>query len=619
MTHTSRIAILDAGAQYGKVIDRRVRSLKFDTVLLPLDTPAQDLTDFGAIIISGGPDDVFAPAATHCDPAIFELDLPVLGICYGMQIMNQLSGGTVTKSIRREDGQQTIQIDPNSALFKGLGTDQDVLLTHGNSVERVAPDWQTIATSGDIIAAIAHTNRKLYGVQFHPEVDLTPGGLAMLENFLTGIAGLTGTHTLSDREQAAIAQIRDVVGEREVLVFASGGVDSTVCALLLARALPPEKVHAVHVDTGFMRAGESRAVASALREAGIDLTVIDAMVTFQNATTQLHGATTPPLHLATDPEIKRAIIGDTFMHVLDRALADLHLDPARTVLAQGTLRPDLIESASELASSHAAVIKTHHNDTPLVRKLRQAGRIVEPLSELHKDEVRELGEQLGLSHELVWRQPFPGPGLAIRVLCADRPYITPDFEALSTRLSQFETDSIATALLPVRSVGVQGDGRSYSYVAALTGQPDWPKLMHLASRIPSHLHAINRVAYFFGNPMHGAVTQITPTHLGRAEIRQLRAADHIVTEIMQAHGLTRTLRQVPVILLPLGFGHEGARSIVIRTFITNDWMTGIPAVPGVHLDEAVVREMAGRILAVPGIVRVGYDLTAKPPGTTEWE
>jgi GMP synthase (glutamine-hydrolysing) len=621
MNRTNRVAILDAGAQYGKVIDRRVRALQFDTELLPISTKAGDLASFGAIIISGGPDDVFAADAAHCDPAIFDAGIPILGICYGMQIMNHLASGTVIKSDRREDGQTAIWVDTGSPLFASLADQQEALLTHGNSVGTVARNWQVIARSGDIVAGIAHPDRKLYGVQFHPEVDLTPNGQTMLANFLINIAGLTADFSLQDREAAAIAHIRKVVGDREVLVFASGGVDSTVCAVLLAKALPPDKIHAVHVDTGFMRAGESKAVAEALRAVGIDLLVIDAAKDFATATTRLGGHTTAQLRLVMDPETKRAIIGDTFMHVMNRAITQLNLDPGHTVLAQGTLRPDLIESASELASSHAAVIKTHHNDTPLVRQLRAAGRVVEPLSDLHKDEVRELGERLGLSHDLVWRQPFPGPGLAIRILCANEPYVTADFDEIAEKLASFETNQVTTALLPVRSVGVQGDGRSYSYVAAVTSgtRPNWPELMQLAQRIPSHLHAINRVAYFFGEPLQGAYDEITPSHLQTKELHQLRAADKIVTDILQSNNLMTVLRQVPIILLPLGFGQPASRSIVIRTFITNDWMTGIPATPGVHFEEAVLTQMVDQILTVPGIARVGYDLTAKPPGTTEWE
>ena len=614
-----RVAILDAGAQYGKVIDRRVRGLQFDSALLPLDTPAAELEDYGAIIISGGPESVYALGAPHCDPRIFEMDKAVLGICYGMQLMNQAAGGMVSKPERREDGPVTISVEPASLLFDGLEPQQDVLMSHGDSVTGVARGFSVIARSGEIVAGIANQQRKLYGVQFHPEVDLTPNGTRMIGNFLTKVAGLEGNYSLADREAEAIRHIQEVVGERQVLVFVSGGVDSTVCAMLLAKALPGERINAVHVDTGFMRLHESDAVEQALIQAGIHLKVVRAEELFMNATTTVGGKQTPPLKQVTDPEVKRAIIGDTFMTVLEQTLGDLQLDPKETVLAQGTLRPDLIESASHLASNTAAVIKTHHNDTPLVRELRAAGRVAEPLSGLHKDEVRELGERLGLARELVWRQPFPGPGLAIRIICAEHPYKTAEFTQVAHSLEQFDSSTLSTCLLPIKTVGVQGDGRTYSYAAGLSGDADWPRLMHLAREIPKAVHGVNRVAYIFGDPVHGAVEDITPTHLAHEELSQLRQADDAITQIMLKHSLTETLKQVPVILFPAAFGQPGARSVAIRTFITNDWMTGVPAVPGVDFPEPVLSEMVAAVLRVPGIARVAYDLTSKPPGTTEWE
>lgn len=616
---TARIALLDAGAQYGKVIDRRVRGLQFDSVLLPLDTPTENLEEFDALIISGGPDSVYAEGAPQCDSRIWEMGKPILGICYGMQLMNQAGGGSVERPDKREDGPCEIDVDPASLLFDGLSAKQNVLMTHGDSVANVASGFAVIARSGNIVAGIANKDRNLYGVQFHPEVDLTEHGTEMLKNFLTKVAGLEGTHSLADREAEAIRHIKDVVGDRQVLVFVSGGVDSTVCAALLAKALPGERIHAVHVDTGFMRQDESAAVEQALSKAGIDLRVVHAEELFAAATTTKDGRETEPLNQVTDPEIKRRIIGDTFMKVLNQTLHDLGLDPKHTVLAQGTLRPDLIESASHLASGKAEVIKTHHNDTQLVRELRQAGRVVEPLSELHKDEVRELGEKLGLAHELVWRQPFPGPGLAIRVICAEEPYKTADFADVARRLEQFDSQDVSTSLLPVKTVGVQGDGRSYSYLAGLSGKANWERLMKLAREIPKTVHGVNRVAYIFGEPVKGAVKEITPTHLTPEVLEQLRAADDVVTKVMLEYDLMRTLKQVPVISFPVHFGQPGKRSIAIRTFITNDWMTGVPAVPGVDFPLAALDEMVSGIMAVPGVARVAYDLTSKPPGTTEWE
>jgi GMP synthase (glutamine-hydrolysing) len=616
---SSRVAILDAGAQYGKVIDRRVRNLQVLSELLPLDTPLEALQGYDAIILSGGPESVYAPDSPKPDPRVLHCGKPILGICYGMQLINQAFGGSVEKKGMREDGQFSIDIDTDTPFFNDLQPVQAVLMSHGDSLGDAAEGFRIVGRSGDIIAAIADDTRKIYGVQFHPEVDLTENGTQMISNFLFEVAGLKADYTLDDKLETAIKLIQETVGDREVLSFASGGVDSTVCSVLLGKALKPEQIHVVHINTGFMREGESEAVKEALKAAGIELEVVEASDRFFNGTTTFQGVTTPPLREVTDPETKRSIIGDTFMHVMDDVVAKLKLDPDQTVLAQGTLRPDLIESASHLASSKAAVIKTHHNDTALVRALREAGRVIEPLQNLHKDEVRELGQSLGLPAELLWRQPFPGPGLAIRLLCAREPYLTENFDSIQAALRKFQDEHTATHLLPVRSVGVQGDGRTYSYVAALSGKADWQELLRKGSAIPREVHDINRVVYVFGDKLTEAIDGITPTLPEPEAVGQLRQADKIVNDVLQKYGLIESLSQVPVVSFPVHFGEPGKRSVAIRTFITNDFMTGVPAAPGKQLPVEALDEMVEGVLNVPGISRVVYDLTSKPPGTTEWE
>jgi GMP synthase (glutamine-hydrolysing) len=404
-----------------------------------------------------------------------------------------------------------------------------------------------------------------------------------------------------------------------VLAFVSGGVDSTVLAALLARALPAEQVNAVHVDTGFMRKNESQLVQIALNEAGIDLEVVNAADTFYSAKTLHNCILTPPLHEVTNPEIKRHIIGDTFMRIREQVIKNLNIDIDKCVLAQGTLRPDLIESASSAVSATAQTIKTHHNDTQLVQRLRNAGGVIEPLSEYHKDEVRELGEQLGIPSELIWRQPFPGPGLAVRLICAKEAYIKDNFETVSDSLKKFEDPDIAAHLLPVRTVGVQGDGRSYSYLAALSGEPDWPRLFEKAKQIPTALREINRVIYIFGDKLVETPMDITPTYPEVEAVEQLRQADAHVNDVLHRYGLDKSISQVPVVSFPLNFGSTGERSIGIRTMITPDYYTGLPAWPGEQIPTDALDEIIWRVLSVPGVARVAYDLTAKPPATIEWE
>ncbi len=653
-----KVAILDAGAQYGKVIDRRVRELHVESDILPMDTPAEKLREYKGIIISGGPQSVFGKKAPKYDPAIFSLGIAMLGICYGKQLMNHVLGGTVETKGVREDSDYEVSLDTTSLLFTGLNSLERVLLTHGDSVGQLAPGFKEIARSeSNLIAAIEHREKKMYGVQFHPETDRTVHGKMMLRNFLYDIAGCTGTYTMEDREQKAITYLRNTVGDKKVVVLVSGGVDSTVTAALLVKALGPQNVYAIHVDNGFMRKGESVKVYEALRAMGLQLQVIHAQEEFYCASTMRKGAMTSILRDTIAPEEKRSIIGDTFMRIAEREMRKLGLTFDNAYLAQGTLRPDLIESASAIASGEADAIKTHHNDTELVRKWRDAKRLIEPLQDYHKDEVRELGLQLGLPGSIVKRQPFPGPGLSIRVICADKPFIGSAYHqtndnlwnlthysqaplAFRTALRQMfqdpETGSakaserieerlsniagVSGTLLPIKTVGVQGDGRSYSYLAGLSGTKGWDDLFFLAKLIPQINHNVNRIVYVFGDKVEGPITDVTCTLLRNDAVDQLRVADDIVNTTLLQYDLLEKLAQVPVISFPVHFGVPGNRSIGIRTFMTNDFMTGVPAIPNVHIPEEALDIMVQRILAeVPCISRVAYDLTSKPPGTTEWE
>ncbi|MGD2115285.1 MAG: glutamine-hydrolyzing GMP synthase, partial [Acidobacteriota bacterium] len=582
------VAILDCGGQYTKVIDRKIRELGVRSEIFPLEVSPSELAGFDGIVLSGGPSSVWGAERPDCDPGVWELGVPVLGICYGMQLLNVHFGGVVSGGRSSEYGVTGLRVDPSSPLFDGLEPEQQVLMSHGDSVDELAPGFRVIAETEDAVGAIADEERRLYGVQFHPEVDLTEQGRRMLANFLSRICGLEGNYVLEDRIETAVARIRAVVGEHPVLVLVSGGVDSAVSAALLLKALGPERVFAVHVDHGLMRKDESDRICHVLRELGLEhLERIDGREMFFHDTVEVERGDGPgggvevlgPLTSLVDPEEKRRLIGEIFLKALREAALGLELDFDETYWAQGTLRPDLIESGNPTISGYAQKIKTHHNDIELVRRARAAGRVIETNWDWHKDEVRQVARMLGIPEEIAARQPFPGPGLAVRLI-ADHGAGGPTAEqarAVAEAVHEWN-GAYAGTVVPVKTVGVQGDQRSYRHLALVAGPhggkleaADWEGLGRLGNRLANRFDYVNRTGYVLNHREIPPGIDHHPTYITEETVDLLRELDFIVTR----HLTLETVSQAFAVLLPIG--RDGAYSVAVRTFVTDDFMTGRPA------------------------------------------
>ncbi len=630
MTMPSRVAILDAGGQYVDLVRKAVERQGIPADVLPLNTPREKIeSKYQAIIISGSPASSHKSSAPQPDKTIWASKLPLLGICYGMQAMVVAHGGQVAKNAIREDGRITTQVDTTHPIFKGVKHDFTGLFTHGDFVKTVPESFEVLGQhrlSDGTTAYSSMVKGNKIGVQFHPEVfDDTPEGYQLFKNFLD-LAGLPADKNfrkarLQELIKTKQQHIKKLAAQRHVIAFVSGGVDSSVATSLAAAVIPTEDLHAFFIDNGFMR-DEDALVIEALQAAGIPVKKVDAIEQFEQAVAEIDGKVIGPLVSVTDPEQKRKLIGKAFIDVQNQLVADLKLEAA--LLLQGTNAADRIESGHSKGDSHTMTIKTHHNQVREVQQLKAAGLLIEPIDDLFKDEVRELGRQLGLPEELVERQPFPGPGLSIRIIGAanSQPRLKPRRQEPAIQ-AYLDNNAYKTKihLLPIRSVGVGGDERSHLAIAALgPANLKSDELAKLGADLPAHFpNVLNRVIYALG-PRPLANRSLTKTLL-TADIRaQLRLADRIVFEEMRAASLLSKIKQFPVVLLPLSFDQSGQRSIVLRPVTTSTFMTVQAMLPGRDLPPVFFQKVACRILAEdPNISQVFLDLTNKPPATTEWE
>jgi len=604
LAEPDKIAVLDFGGQYAHLIAKRIRELGAFSEILPPTAPTDILRQFKGVILSGGPASVHEAAAPAYNPEIFGLGVPLLGVCYGHQLLSYALDGKVQQGSAREDGFAVLQKVQPTRLFEGLAEDETIWMSHGVEVVEVPTGFAiTGRTTHCPVAAMADENGKRYGIQFHAEVTHTPNGQKIYDNFLT-ICGAERNWQVNDLLPELLEKIRVEAGDKNVFMLLSGGVDSTVAFSLLARALGEDRLYGLHVDTGLMRHQESAQVKVALEQLGLkNFHVVDAGARF------LEG-----LQGITDPEEKRRIIGRLFLDVQREELEKLNLNPDKWLLGQGTLYPDTIESGG---TAHADTIKTHHNRVPEVEAMIAAGQVIEPVADLYKDEVRRIGELLGLPPALVWRHTFPGPGLAVQSLCSDgTPPQINNRDQVESRLQKVAAEKgYDTLLLPIFSVGVQGDGRTYTPVAVLQGGArDWKTLAITATSITNQLRAINRVIYQL-LPQSSPIGEFTlkAADLNQKRLDLHRAADAIANQVLRGHQLERTLYEFPVIMIPVGL--DGGESIVLRPLYSENVMT----VEFAKLPWAVIEEMAEKILALPGIDAVFYDITDKPPGTVQWE
>jgi GMP synthase (glutamine-hydrolysing) len=501
MVHDEVIPILDFGSQYAQLIARRVREKGVYSELVRPDIPAEELKKLNprGIILSGGPSSVYEEGAPKCDPKIFDLGVPILGICYGMQIGAQILGGEVKPAKAREYGRARLRVVAKDALVNGLPQETTVWMSHGDQVHELPPDFVPLATTPTCpYAAARHKTRPFYGVQFHPEVTHTPRGEQLFQNFIYEICHCSGKWTMGNFVEQTVSSVRKQVGNAKVICGLSGGVDSSVTAALLHKALG-DQLTCIFVDNGLLRKNERQVVESTFRDHfHVNLRTHDASEQFLKA-----------LAGVTDPQQKRKIIGKEFIDAFKREADTI---AGAKFLAQGTLYPDVIESGHGYAGT-AANIKLHHNVGGLPEEL--GFELVEPLRELFKDEVRQVGEVLGLPENLVWRHPFPGPGLAVRVIgevTEERLRVLRDadeivLEELIAANLYRKTAQVFAVLLPIGTVGVMGDSRSYDSVIAIRAvesrdfmTADWARipfdtLATMSNRIINEVRGVNRVVY----------------------------------------------------------------------------------------------------------------------------
>jgi GMP synthase (glutamine-hydrolysing) len=603
-----KIAVVDFGGQYAHLIATKVRRAHVLAEIRQPEDASEAFAGYQGVILSGSPALASFGEDDDWNKGILDLDVPILGFCFGHQEIAKHYGGTVINGAQ-EWGHADLYIHREHPLFAGLAKVEQVWMSHFDSVTSVGPDFEelghTILGEGSAahrFAAIGSDKLRRYGFQFHPEVDDTLHGDQMIANFVLNICDCTPTWTMDSYVDEQVAKIRAQVGDNSVFLLASGGVDSTVAAKLFAEALGPDRLSLLHVDNGLMRKDESKAVVEMFNELGLgkNFHFIDATEPFLTA-----------LAGKIEPEAKRRAIGDTFITVFESEARRLGIE--NHLLGQGTIYPDTIETGG---TKRADTIKTHHNRVPIIEEMIAAGKVIEPLADLYKVEVRELGEMMGIPHDMIWRHPFPGPGLGVRLLCSDgKVGDTAQLEAIAPAVTKaLAKYGLTGAPLPIKSVGVKADLRSYEHPVLIGGQADWDQLAEASGTIFKTVGGINRTLWNLTADMPQTYKPLAAT-MTPDRLDLLRECDHIMMDALRRHDLYGQVWQCPTVLVPLEIDGKGQELCILRPIHSERAMTATAA----RLPLQLLHEVRDRVMSLPGISGLAYDLTSKPPGTIEWE
>ena len=602
-----KILVLNFGGQYAHLITKRLRLLGFYSEIAKPSISVEEIKETKGIILSGGPSSVYDKNIPSFNTEILKLNIPILGLCYGHQLLAKVYGGEVEKAKTAEFGFAILNKVKDSPLFDKIEFPSQVWMSHNDEITKLPFGFELIASTKDCkYSAIQNIKEKRFGLQFHIEVKDTPIGLKIFENF-TKICGMSKNWDHSKIVHIILENIKNEVKEKKVLLFLSGGVDSTVSFALLNKALGTEKVLGLHIDNGFMRKNERKIIEERYKKSGFNNFIVeDASSIFLNAVKGF-----------VDPQEKRKIIGETFLKVRENILNKLNLNYDEWLLAQGTLYPDIIESG-EIDHSHT--IKTHHNRVQGIKDLIKKGLIVEPLKDLYKDEVRLIGKSIGLSLELINRHPFPGPGLAINLICSNGKTDN-DFEKVRDKIKDIDLQredilNYSFDLLPVKSVGVQGDTRSYKFPLVIQKKDifknlSWDQLDLLASDIINNNKNINRAILLL---FQKTKCFLIESYCTKERLDMLREVDALVIDELKKNNWYDKIFQHLTIILPYACKKDHC-SIVLRPVVSEDVMTARFA----RFDKDFLENLSNKIEKIEFVDALFYDITNKPPATFGWE